>query len=69
MRDNMKTKISPKSLLKHGFVKVRLPNGQIIYLRNGVAIMWAHYRWFYIVLINGAAYLQQMTVAYVEDIP
>ena len=65
----MKTKISPQSLQEHGFVKVRLPNGQIIYYRNGIAIMWAHNRWFYIVFINGAAYLQQMTVAYIEDIP
>lgn len=65
----MKTIISPKTLLEHGFIRLRLPNSQIVYIRNGIAIMWAHNKWFYIVFIHSAAYLQQMPVAYIEDIP
>lgn len=65
----MKTIISPESLLSHGFIRWRLPNGQVVYIRNGIVIMWAHKKWFYIVFFHGAAYLQQMPVVYIEDIP
>lgn len=65
----MKTRITSKSLLEHGFKRIRLPNGQIIYCRNGVAVMWAYNKWFFIVLIYGRAYLQQFVVEYIEDIP
>lgn len=65
----MKTRISSLSLRKHGFLRVCLPNGQIIYIRNGIIIMWAHRRWFYVAFLHGIAHLQPMTVMYIEDIP
>ena len=65
----MKTRITSKSLLEHGFTRVRLPNGQIIYCCNGIAVMWAFNKWFCIVLIHGRAYLQQVIVEFIEDIP
>ena len=65
----MKTRISPLSLQEHGFLKLCLPNGQIIYIRNGIIIMWAHRKWFFIAFLHGIVHLQPITVEYIEDIP
>jgi len=65
----MKTLISPSSLQEHGFLRLCLPNGQIIYIRNGIIIMWAHRKWFFVAFHHDTAYLQPLAVAYIEDIP
>ena len=65
----MKTRISPLSLQEHGFLRQLLPNGQIIYIRNGIVIMWAHRKWFFVAFHHWTAYLQPFAVTYIEDIP